>query len=109
MTNKKQINVEKLVKFVKETPMEVLEKGIAEVMPECMYELCAENLKEKDRDLKLTGRVKECYDSLKEQFILTYIEGKSMFDVIDGISSGKFYNTWSAVVLLQVGKLLRQR
>ena len=104
MTNKKQINVEKLVKFVKETPMEVLEKGIAEVMPECMCELCAETLKEKDRHLNLTGKCKKCYDYIAEQFILNYINGKSMFDVIDGISSGKFYNTWK--VFLGIVRLI---
>ena len=94
MTNKKQINVEKLVQYVKETPEEVLEKQIAEAMPECMYELCMETLKERDCDLKLTGKCKKCYDYIAEQFILNYIDGKSMFDVIDGISSGRFYDTW---------------
>ena len=94
MTNKKQINVEKLAKFVKETPREVLRKLIVEAMPECMYELCMETLKEKDCDLKLTGKCKKCYDYIAEQFILNYINGKSMFDVIDDIRSCKFYNTW---------------
>ncbi len=98
MTNKKQINVEKLAKFVKETPEEELMKLAAEVMPECMYELCMESLKEKDRDLKLPGKCKKCYDYLAEQFILTYIKGKSMFDIMDGIASDRFYNTWSLLI-----------
>ena len=94
MTNKKQINVEKLAKFVKETPREVLRKLIVEAMPECMYELCMETLKEKDCDLKLTGKCKKCYDYIAEQFILNYIDGKSMLTITDDIRSGKFYNTW---------------
>ena len=98
MTNKKQINGEKLAKFVKETPKEVLRKLIVEAMPECMYELCMENLKEKDCALKLTGKCKKCYDYAAEQFILNYINGKSMFDVMDDIRSGKFYNTWLLLI-----------
>ena len=94
MTDKKQINVEKLAKFVKETPKEVLEKLFAKAIHENMYELCMETLKEKDRDLNLTGKCKKCYDCIAEQFILNYINGKSMFDVIDDIRSCKFYNTW---------------
>ena len=94
MTNKKQINVEKLAKFVKETPKEVLRKLIVETMPECMYELCIETLKEKDCDLKLTGKYKKCYDYLAEQFIPNYIDDKSMLTITDDIRSGKFYNTW---------------
>ena len=83
---------------------------MTEVLAEVAQETCREFLEEKTRDLKLSnGRVKECYDSLKEQFILTYIEGKNLFDILDDLESGKFYNTWSAVVVLQVGKLLRQR
>ena len=94
MTNKKQINGEKLAKFVKETPKEVLEKLVVEAIPEVMYEVCMKNLKEKDCALKLTGKCKKCYDYLAEQFILNYIDGKSMFDVMDGIRSCRFYNTW---------------
>lgn len=94
MTNKKQINGEKLAKFVKETPEEVLEKLIVEAMHESMYELCMENLKEKDCDLKLTGVCKKCYDYSAEQLILNYIDDKSMTTVADDIRSGKFYNTW---------------
>ena len=99
MTNKKQVNEEilrgeKFAKFVKETPKEVLEKLIVEAMHESMYELCMETLKEGDCDLKLTGECKKCYDYSAEQFILNYINGKSMFDVADDIRSGKFYNTW---------------
>ena len=53
-----------------------------------------ETLKERDCDLKLTGKCKKCYDYSAEQFTLNYISGKSMFDVTDDIRSGKFYNTW---------------
>ena len=94
MTDKKQINGEKLAKFVKETPKEVLKKLVVEAMPEVMYEVCMENLKEKDCALKLTGKCKKCYDYTAEQFISNYIDGKSMFDITDDIRSGKFYNTW---------------
>lgn len=94
MTNKKQINVEKLVKFVKETPKEELEKLFAKAIHENMYELCMKTLKEGDCDLKLTGKCKKCYDYIAEQFILNYINDKSMFDVMDDVMSGKFYNTW---------------
>ena len=61
---------------------------------EVALELCMDNLKEKDRALKLTGKCKKCYDYIAEQFILNYISGKSMFDVMDDAMSGKFYNTW---------------
>lgn len=94
MTNKKQINVEKLVKLVEETPKEELKKLFAEAMAEVTQETCMENLKERDCDLNLTGKCKKCYDYTAEQFILHYINGKSMFDVIDDIRSCKFYNNW---------------
>ena len=94
MTNKIRIDGEKLVKLVKETTKEELEKLFAKAMPECMYELCMETLKEKDCDLKLTGKYKKCYDYLAEQFILNYINGKSMLTITDDIRGGKFYNTW---------------
>ena len=89
-----RVDGEKLVKLVKETPEEELKKLFAEAMHESMYELCMETLKEGDCDLKLTGKCKKCYDYSAEQFILNYINGKSMFDVMDDAMSGKFYNTW---------------
>lgn len=94
MTNKIRIDGEKLVKLVKETPEEELEKLFAKAIHENMYELCMKTLKERDCDLKLTGKCKKCYDYIAEQFILNYINGKSMFDVMDDTMSGKFYNTW---------------
>ena len=69
-------------------------KEMVEVFADVALELCMENLKEKDCDLKLTGKCKKCYDYIAEQFILNYINGKSMFDVMDDAMSGKFYNTW---------------
>ena len=69
-------------------------KEMVEAFADVALELCMENLKEKDRDLKLTGKCKKCYDYVAEQFILNYIDGKSMFDVMDDAMSGKFYNTW---------------
>ena len=89
-----RVDGEKLVKLVKETPEEELKKLFAEAMHESMYELCMETLKEGDGDLKLTGKCKKCYDYSAEQFIPSYIDGKSIFDVTDDIRSGKFYNTW---------------
>ena len=80
----------KIEKWLKETPEEELKKLFAENM----YELCMETLKEGDCDLKLTGKCKKCYDYAAEQFILNYISGKSMFDVMDDIRGGRFYNTW---------------
>lgn len=65
-----------------------------EIVGEVSQEFCMETLKEGDCDLKLTGKCKKCYDYSAEQFILNYIDGKSMFDVMDDIRSGKFYNTW---------------
>lgn len=94
MTNKKQINVEKLVKLVEETPRKELEKLFAEAAHESSYELCMENLKERDRDLNLTGKLKKCYDYSAEQFTYNYMKGKSVFDVLDDIRSCKFYNNW---------------
>ena len=69
-------------------------KEMVEAFADVALELCMENLKEKDCDLKLTGKCKKCYDYVAEQFILNYINGKSMFDVMDDAMSGKFYNTW---------------
>ena len=69
-------------------------KEMVEVFADVALELCMENLKEKDCDLKLTGKCKKCYDYIAEQFILNYINGKSMFDVMDDTMSDKFYNTW---------------
>ena len=89
-----RIDGEKLVKLVKETPEEELKKLFAEAMHESMYELCMETLKERDGDLKLTGKCKKCYDYIAEQFILNYIDGKSMLTITDDIRSCKFYNTW---------------
>ena len=89
-----RIDGEKLVKLVKETPEEELEKLFAEAMHENMYELCMKTLKEGDCDLKLTGKCKKCYDYSAEQFILNYISGKNMLTITDDIRSGKFYNTW---------------
>ena len=89
-----RVDGEKLVKLVKETPEEELKKLFAEAMHESMYELCMETLKEGDGDLKLTGKCKKCYDYSAEQFILNYINGKSMLTITDDTMSGKFYNTW---------------
>ena len=69
-------------------------KEMVEVFAEVALELCMETLKERDCALKLTGKCKKCYDYTAEQFILNYINGKSMFDVMDDTMSGKFYNTW---------------
>ena len=69
-------------------------KEMVEVFADVALELCMENLKEKDCALKLTGKCKKCYDYIAEQFILNYINGKSMFDVMDDAMSGKFYDTW---------------
>lgn len=104
MTNKIRIDGEKLVKLVKETPKEELEKLFAKAIHENMYELCMETLKEGDCDLNLTGKCKKCHDYLAEQFILNYINGKSMFDVIDGTMSDRFYNTW--LVFLGIVRLI---
>ena len=69
-------------------------KEMVEVFADVALELCMKTLKEGDCDLKLTGKCKKCYDYTAEQFILNYINGKSMFDVMDDAMSGKFYNTW---------------
>ena len=69
-------------------------KEMVEVFADVALELCMETLKERDCDLKLTGKCKKCYDYIAEQFILNYINDKSMFDVMDDAMSGKFYNTW---------------
>ena len=94
MKNLKPLDGEKLVKLVKETPKEELKEMFAKAIPEVMYELCMETLKERDCDLKLTGKCKKCYDYVAEQFSLNYIDGKSMATITDDIRSGKFYNTW---------------
>ena len=90
----KLVDREKLFKLVKETPKEELKEMFDKAIHENMYELCMKTLKEGDCDLKLTGKCKKCYDYIAEQFIFNYISGKNMFDVMDDIRSGKFYNTW---------------
>ena len=85
-----RVDGEKLVKLVNSMTNE----EIVEALNEVKLELCMENLKEKDCDLKLTGKCKKCYDYSAEQFILNYISGKSMLTITDDIRSGKFYNTW---------------
>ena len=94
MKNLKPLDGEKLVKLVKETPKEELKEMFAKAIPKVMYELCVETLKERDCDLKLTGKCKKCYDYVAEQFSLNYIDGKSMATITDDIRSCKFYNTW---------------
>lgn len=69
---------------------------MVEAISEVAQETCMESLKEKDYDLKLTGKFKNCYDYLTEQFILNYTRGKSLFSILDDIDSGKFSNTWLA-------------
>ena len=69
-------------------------KEMVEVFADVARELCMKTLKEGDCDLKLTGKCKKCYDYSAEQFILNYIDGKSMFDVTDDIRGGRFYDTW---------------
>lgn len=64
------------------------------VLAEVAYEQCMGKLKEKDHDLKLTGKCKKSYDYLAEQFILNYIKGASVSYLMDSLDSGKFYNTW---------------
>ena len=71
-------------------------KEMVEVYAKAALEVCMESLKEKDCALKLTGKYKKCYDYLAEQFIRNYIDGKSMFDVMDDTMSDRFYNTWLA-------------
>ena len=78
------------MKMKKEEIVEALAEALAEVDPETYME----SLKEKDRYLKLTDECKECYDYLAKQFIFNYIKGKSMFDIMEDIESGKYYNTW---------------
>ena len=69
-------------------------KEVVEVFAEAALELCIDNLKEKDRDLNLTGKCKKCYDYLAEQFIRKYIDGKNMFTIMDDTMGDRFYNTW---------------
>ena len=71
-------------------------KEMVEVYAKAALEICMKSLKEKDRALKLTGKCKKCYNYLAEQFIRNYIDGKSMFDVMDDTMSDRFYNTWLA-------------
>ena len=71
-------------------------KEMVEVYAKAALEICMDNLKEKDCALKLTGKCKKCYDYIAEQFIRNYIDGKSMFDIMDDTMSDRFYNTWLA-------------
>ena len=79
-------------------------EACVEALAEVAQEVCMETLKEKDRDLNLTGKCKKCYNYLAEQFIRNYIDGKSMFDVMDDTMSDRFYNTW--LVFLGIVRLI---
>ena len=92
MANKKQIDGEKLAKYVKETPKEVLKKQIVEAA----QDFCIETLKKVECDLKLTGSCKKLYDYLAEQFTYNYMKGKSLTIILEDTGSGKFYNTWKS-------------
>ena len=69
-------------------------KEMVEVYAKAAQEICMETLKEKGHDLNFAGKCKKCYDYIAEQFILNYINGKSMLTITDDIRGGKFYNTW---------------
>lgn len=77
-------------------------EACVEALAEVAQEICMENLKEKDCDLKLTGKGKKCYDYLAEQFIRNYIDGKNMFTVMDDTMSDRFHNTW--LVFLEIAR-----
>ena len=71
-------------------------EACVEALAEVAQEVCMKSLKEKDRDLNLTGKCEKCYNYLAEQFIRNYVDGKNMFTVMDDTMSDKFYNTWLA-------------
>lgn len=83
-------NVKGLTQMVKSKSEDELRSAFVEAT----QDFCMENLKERDRDLNLTGKLKKCYDYSADQFTYNYMKGKSVFDVLDDIRSGKFYNTW---------------
>ena len=94
---KEELDGEKLVKLLKETPEEELEKMLVEELHENVYELCMKTLKGIECDLKLTGKCKKCYDYTADHFILKYISFKNMLtitDAINAIKSGNFYGEW---------------
>ena len=74
--------------------MEEMFEACVEVLTEVAQELCMKTLKEKDRDLNLTGKCKKCYDYLAEHFIRNYIDGKTMSTIMNDTMSDRFYNTW---------------
>ena len=67
---------------------------ISKALAEVAQEVCMKSLKEKDRDLNLTGKCKKCYNCLAEQFIRNYIDGKTMTTVMYDTMGDRFYNTW---------------
>ena len=97
-----RVDREKWVEFLKGRSEEELADILFKAAEKNMYELCMENLKERDCDLKLTGKCEKCYDYMAEQFIPNYIRVKSrqltleeiLITITDDIRSGKFYNTW---------------
>ena len=63
---------------------------------EAAQDFCIETLEEKDRHLKLTGKLKKCYNYAAEQFTYNYMKGKSLYTILGDTGSGKFYNTWKS-------------
>ena len=70
------------------------EDEIFERFKEALAGVCIESLKEKDHDLNLSRHYKKCYNCLAEQFILNYIDDKSISAVLEDMASGKLYSTW---------------
>ena len=88
MTNKE------MTKRLKTMFSTMTEDEIFELSKEALAEVCIESLKEKDHDLNLSRHYKKCYNCLAEQFVLNYIDDKSISNVIYDNAIGKFYNTW---------------
>ena len=88
MTNKE------MTKRLKTMFSTMTEDEIFELSKEALAEVCIESLKEKDHDINLSRHYKKCYNCLAEQFVLNYIDDKSISNVLEDMASGKFYNTW---------------
>ena len=71
---------------------------------EAAQDFCVKTLKGGDCHLKLTGKLKKCYDYLAEQFTYNYMRGKSLATILEDVGRDKFYNTW--LVFLEIARCI---
>ena len=85
---------EEMAKGLKTMFSTMTEDEIFERFKEALAGVCIESLKEKDHDINLSRHYKKCYNYLAEQFVLNYIDDKSISTVLEDMACDRFHNTW---------------